>query len=281
MIKRVVRFLLRYLFVVLADILFVLNLQMVYQHLDGPSPEAYLGPNGLYVLLAVPLYILLRGVLSRLVTKCAVIPNAIMVVTMWIITFFLQFRWQDLFDRNRLLLFAAFFGASTVSSLITGGIIRIVRKVRQHRGRSDAAPPRHNRLSPVVWRYIWLGVALLAFHAICVIRLVTDVERTQTTRLVISEYFYLLFSLPLFTVSYGIVSHAVTRHILLPSGLLLICQMLLALCSGEGAVMVYIGLGAALLSVACALLTKLYFFMEQKLQPAAAPLPQTPAQENT
>ena len=118
---------LKYLCLVVADIVSYFAIPIIYLVL-GRSKGFQFAAGDLYLLFGLPIYLFLRGMITRIIFKKVWWPNLVFLFEVWL-TFPLtswEFEIQILFSATSLIISAVAFLISTIGSLITAKIIKIV-----------------------------------------------------------------------------------------------------------------------------------------------------------
>ena len=121
----------KYLLLFLADVSFCIGVVIISVILANKKYSFLFSYADIYVLLSVSLYLILRGVLSRIFLKCVWLPNLIFFVEVWLVPTLLSGEFSDLISPARLILTTVLAIIPTITALITGGIIRLIHFLRK------------------------------------------------------------------------------------------------------------------------------------------------------
>ena len=134
--KADLRDILKYLYLFLADIAFLISVVIIGALFGNIAYSFLFSYAEVYLILGIPLYLLLRGVLSRILLKRAWLPNFLFFAEVWLGSpiISLEFRFDLIFSLEGLMFATVLSLIPTIASLITGGILRLIRLLKRHKG---------------------------------------------------------------------------------------------------------------------------------------------------
>lgn len=120
---KIKQFIIRYLWILLMDICFLVLHAVCAKLSNQISLFAALGYLNLFI------YPVVRGVVSRILTKCIILPNLLFFVEYLVLPMIKQGELPDINYLKRPLFLAVFFIIPAIASLITAGTISFVRLI--------------------------------------------------------------------------------------------------------------------------------------------------------
>ncbi len=122
------------IYLVLIDVAFWAVTVIINKLFDEHQVTPLFTPADMYLLICFPLFFILRGVLCRIFMKQIWIPNLILFIEIWLaLPIVGGSSLKEIFSISGILIALVFFLFSTILSLITGGVIRLIRRVENRR----------------------------------------------------------------------------------------------------------------------------------------------------
>ena len=118
----------------LADIVFLASVLIICILFGNITNVGLLSNAEMYIIFGTPLYLMLRGILSRIIVQRVWLPNIVFYAVIWLSLPVIsgEFSLDLLFTPEGLLFATVLFLIPTITSLITGGIMRLMHLPRKH-----------------------------------------------------------------------------------------------------------------------------------------------------
>ena len=124
----------KYLYLLLADFTMGVGIIIISLLFADTAYSFIFSYAEVYIILGVPSYLLLRGILSRILLQQIWLPNLLFFAEVWfglpIISG--EFRFDLLFSIEGFCLAIVFFVIPTIGSLITSGVLRLIRLLKKN-----------------------------------------------------------------------------------------------------------------------------------------------------